>query len=101
MSDVVCAQPEQFAEWERRFEAIVTVLRLQDILIPDRGNPSVVAPGDGSSRRLGHYEHCIVALAKALFESGIITQSELALKMADVEMRIVCAPSFTPDGLGE
>ncbi|MBP1886386.1 type 1 glutamine amidotransferase domain-containing protein [Sinorhizobium mexicanum] len=79
--------------WEQRCHALIGLLDLHQIVttkeLNQRVNTSIARRADG----LSQYERSISAISDVLLDKGILDPSELALAMADVEMRAVCIPA--------
>lgn len=73
--------------WEKRCHALADVLDFHKILNTEEKRRGVEALGSDLIGKLSYYERWIVAFANILFQKGIITPSELARKMEDVERR--------------
>lgn len=81
------------AEWERRVDAMVQLLRGGGRITVDelRKNIEALPPQDYDA--LAYYEKWIASLTQTLIQRGVVTTDELGRKMEDVEKR--CGPSFT------
>jgi hypothetical protein len=79
------------AEWERRVDAMVQLLRGGGRLTVDelRKNIEALPPRDYDA--LAYYEKWIASLTQALIQRGVVTTDELGRKMEQVEKR--CSPS--------
>jgi hypothetical protein len=73
--------------WEKRCHALADVLDLHKIINTEEKRCGVEALGAELVGKLSYYERWIVAFANILFRKGIITPTELARKMAEVEAR--------------
>ena len=73
--------------WEKRCHALADVLDFHKIINTEEKRCGVEALGTEMVGKLSYYERWIVAFANILFRKGILTPTELALKMADVEAR--------------
>ncbi|HTY67245.1 MAG TPA: nitrile hydratase [Alphaproteobacteria bacterium] len=73
--------------WEKRCHALADVLDFHKIINTEEKRCGVEALGTEMIGKLSYYERWIVAFANVLFRKGILTPTELALKMADVEAR--------------
>lgn len=86
------ADPIQRAEhelqpWEKRCHALADVLDFNKILNTEEKRRGVEALGAEMVGKLTYYERWIAAFAVILFQKRILTPSELARKMDEVEAR--------------
>ena len=79
------------AEWERRVDAMVQLLRGRGRITVDelRKNIEALPPQDYDT--MAYYEKWITSLTQTLIQRGVVTTDDLGRKMADVEKR--CARS--------
>jgi hypothetical protein len=73
--------------WEKRCHALADVLDFHKILNTEEKRRGVEALGSEMIGKLSYYERWIVAFANIFFQKGILTPTELAKKMAEVEAR--------------
>lgn len=73
--------------WEKRCHALADVLDFHKFINTEEKRCGVEALGSEMIAKLTYYERWIVAFANILFRKGIITPTELALKMKEVEDR--------------
>jgi hypothetical protein len=73
--------------WEKRCHALADVLDFHKIINTEEKRCSVEALGAEMVGKLSYYERWIVAFTNILFRKGILTPTELALKMGEVEAR--------------
>ena len=80
-----------YAEWERRVDAMVQLLRGGGRITVDelRKNIEALPPQDYDT--MAYYEKWIASLTQTLLQRGVVTTEELGRKMEDVEQR--CSPS--------
>lgn len=76
-----------YAEWERRVDAMVQLLRGGGRLTVDelRKNIEALAPQDYDA--MAYYEKWIASLMQTMIQRGVITTDELGRKMEEVEKR--------------
>lgn len=76
-----------YADWERRVDAMGVVLSAKKLLTVDQRRRAIetLTPEDYDSLR--YYERWVIALGQTLIQRGIITSAELARKMLEVEKR--------------
>jgi len=73
--------------WEKRCHALADVLDFHKIINTEEKRCGVEALGAEMVGKLTYYERWIVAFSNILFRKGILTPTELAKKMAEVEAR--------------
>lgn len=73
--------------WEKRCHALADVLDFHKIINTEEKRCGVEALGTDMVGKLSYYERWIVAFANILFRKGILTPTEVALKMKEVEAR--------------
>ena len=73
--------------WEKRCHALADVLDFHKIINTEEKRRGVESLGSEMVSQLGYYERWIVAFANILFQKGILTPGDLALKMQQVEAR--------------
>ena len=75
-----------YAEWERRVDAMSWLMRVHGITVDERRKHIEQLPPEAYDR-MGYYERWIVALVQAALQRGLVTSAELARKMVEVESR--------------
>lgn len=88
--------------WEKRCHALADVLDFRKIVNTEEKRKGVEALGETLIGQLPYYERWTVAFANILFAKGLLTPSELARKMQEVEARFAppageAAPDAAPD----
>ena len=73
--------------WEKRCHALADVLDFHKIINTEEKRCGVEALGAEMVGKLTYYERWIVAFANILFRKGILTPTELALKIKEIEAR--------------
>ena len=73
--------------WEKRCHALADVLDFHKIISTEEKRRGVSALGSEIVGSLTYYERWIVAFANILFQKGILTPEELAVKMDEVMAR--------------
>ncbi|WP_064683027.1 SH3-like domain-containing protein [Rhizobium bangladeshense] len=73
--------------WEKRCHALADVLDFHKIINTEEKRRGVEALGSEMIGKLSYYERWIVAFANILFQKGILTPGDLAVKMAELEAR--------------
>ncbi len=76
--------------WEKRCHALADVLDFHKIINTEEKRRGVAALGAELDNVLSYYERWIAAFANILFQKGILTPEELAVKMQQVEARWAC-----------
>jgi len=76
-----------YAEWERRVDAMVQLLRGGGRITVDelRKNIEALPPQDYDT--MAYYEKWIASLTQTLIQRGVVTTDELGRKMEEVERR--------------
>jgi uncharacterized Zn finger protein len=75
-----------YAEWERRVDAMSWLMRAHGITVDERRRHIEQLPPDDYDR-MSYYERWVISLAQAVLQRGLITTEELARKMVEVEKR--------------
>ena len=73
--------------WEKRCHALADVLDFHKIVNTEEKRRGVEELGAELISKMSYYERWIVAFANILFQKGVLTPSELAVKMKEVEAR--------------
>ena len=76
-----------YAEWERRVDAMVQLLRLGGKITVDEVRKNIEALPHEAYDGLSYYEKWISSLTQTLIQRGVITTAELARKMEEVGKR--------------
>jgi len=76
-----------YADWERRVDAIAVLLGRKRRLSVDERRRAIESLTPQAYDALSYYERWVVALGQTMIQRGLITSSELALKMLQVEKR--------------
>ena len=97
------AEPIQRVEhelepWEKRCHALADVLDFHKIINTEEKRCGVEALGAEMIGKLSYYERWIVAFANILFRKGILTPTDFALQMAEVEARWNASPADSGTG---
>jgi hypothetical protein len=86
-ADRVDRVEHELLPWEKRCHALADVLDFHKIINTEEKRRGVEALGSEMVGKLSYYERWIAAFANILFQKGILTPGELAVKMAEVEVR--------------
>jgi hypothetical protein len=81
--------------WEKRCHALADVLDSHKIINTEEKRCGVEALGSDMVAKLSYYERWIVAFANILFRKELLTPTEFALKMQEIETR--CAKPDADD----
>lgn len=73
--------------WEKRCHALADVLDFHKIINTEEKRRGVEALGSELVGKLTYYERWITTFANILFQKGILTPEELAIKMDEVAAR--------------
>ena len=84
-ADPIQQTDHELEPWEKRCHALADVLDFHKIINTEEKRCGVEALGSEMVNKLTYYERWIVAFANILFRKGILTPTELALKMQAVE----------------
>lgn len=76
-----------YAEWERRVDAMAVLLGWKKLLTVDQRRRNVEALPPQAYATLAYYERWVVALGQSLIQRGLVTSAELARKMVEVQNR--------------
>jgi hypothetical protein len=76
-----------YADWERRVDAMGVVLSGKKLLTVDQRRRAIETLTPEAYDSLNYYERWVIALGQTLIQRGIITSAELARKMLEVEKR--------------
>jgi hypothetical protein len=76
-----------YADWERRVDAIAVLLGRKRRLTVDERRRAIETLTPQAYDALSYYERWVVALGQTMIQRGIVTSAELALKMLQVEKR--------------
>ena len=77
----------QYADWERRVDAMAVVLQRKRRLTVDERRRAIETLTPEAYDRLAYYERWVVALGQTLIQRGVLTSAELARKMLEIEKR--------------
>jgi len=77
----------EYADWERRVDAMAVVLQRKRRLTVDERRRAIETLTPEAYDRLAYYERWLVALGHTLIQRGVFTSAELARKMMEVEKR--------------
>jgi len=78
----------ELAPWEKRCHALADVLDFHKIINTEEKRRGVEALGTDMVGKLSYYERWIVVFANILFQKGILSPTDLALKMDEVKARL-------------
>jgi hypothetical protein len=81
------ATEHDYAEWERRVDALSVILGMKKILTVDERRRAIESLPPQAYDAMSYYERWTSALAQTLVLRGVITTEELAKKMAEVNGR--------------
>jgi nitrile hydratase subunit beta len=76
-----------YADWERRVDAMAVVLGRKRLLTVDERRRAIETLTPQAYDELAYYERWVVALGQTLIQRGLVTSAELAKKMREVEDR--------------
>ena len=76
-----------YAEWERRVDAMAMVLGQKRRCTVDERRRALETLPPEAYDAMSYYERWVVALGQTLIQRGLVTSAELARKMLEVEKR--------------
>ena len=76
-----------YAEWERRVDAMAVLLGRKRRLTVDERRRAIETLTPQAYDALSYYERWVVALGQTMIQRGLITSAELAMKMREVGKR--------------
>ena len=76
-----------YADWERRVDAMAVVLAQKRRLTVDERRRAIETLTPEAYDELSYYERWVIALGQTLIQRGIVTSAELAKKMMEVQKR--------------
>ena len=76
-----------YADWERRVDAMGVVLGRKRLLTVDERRRAIETLTPQAYDELAYYERWVIALGQTLIQRGVVTSAELARKMQEVEER--------------
>lgn len=85
--DPIVQSDHELEPWEKRCHALADVLDFHKLINTEEKRCGVEALGATMVGQLTYYERWIVAFANILFRKGVLTPTELAEKMQEVEAR--------------
>ena len=85
-------EEHQFEHWEKRVEAIITVLTRKKLHRSDEGRRALETLGAETYLGSGYSERRILGVADNLIMRGVITVDELAAKLAEIDKRTTQLP---------
>jgi hypothetical protein len=82
--------------WEKRCHALADVLDYRKIVSTEEKRRGVEALGAEMVGKLNYYERWVVAFVNLLYQKGILTPTQVARKMHQVEARYVAVTHKAP-----
>lgn len=76
-----------YADWERRVDALAVLLGSMKILSVDQRRKNIETLPPEAYDALSYYERWVMSLAQSLIQRGVVTSAEIARKMLEVEKR--------------
>jgi hypothetical protein len=77
----------EYALWEKRVDALMTILSRRGHLKVDELRRNIEALGPEAYDAMGYYERWMHSIGQATIQRGLISIDELGRKMAEVEKR--------------
>lgn len=75
------------ALWEKRVDAIRSLLAGRQLLLVDELRRNIEALPPDAYDKMSYYERWISAITNTLLQRGVVTADEIGRKIADVEAR--------------
>lgn len=86
-ADRIQRTDHELAPWEKRCHALADVLDFRKIINTEEKRRGVEALGSEWVGKLNYYERWIVAFATILFQKGLLTPADLAIRMDEIQKR--------------
>ena len=86
-ADPIQCVEHELEPWEKRCHALADVLDFHKIINTEEKRRGVEALGAEMVGKLSYYERWIAAFANILFQKRILTPTDLARKMQEIEAR--------------
>ncbi len=77
-----------YDEWERRVDALVTLLRTDGTITVDELRKNIEAIAPEAYEAMAYYERWITSLTQTLLQRGVVTTAELSGKMHEIQERL-------------
>ncbi len=77
-----------YAAWEQRVDAMVTLLRTEGTITVDELRKNIEAIAPEAYEAMAYYERWITSLTQTLLQRGVVTTAELSGKMHEVQERL-------------
>jgi len=81
-----------YALWEKRVDAILTLLSQKGLMTVDELRRNIEGLGPDAYDRMTYYERWIHAVAQTMIQRGVVSIDELGRKIAEVEARADVSP---------
>ena len=76
-----------YALWEKRIDAILTLLSNKGLMTVDEMRRNIESLGPDAYDRMTYYERWMHAAAQTMIQRGVVTVDELGRKIAEVQGR--------------
>ena len=86
-SGAVVPSEHDYALWEKRVDALMTLLSRRHLLSTDELRRNIEALGPQAYDAMSYYERWMAGICATLLQRGAITADELGRKMAEIEAR--------------
>jgi Nitrile hydratase beta subunit len=81
------ATEHDYALWEKRIDAILTLLSNKRLMTVDEMRKNIESLGADAYDQMSYYERWIYAAAQTMIQHGVVTVDELGRKIAEVQGR--------------
>jgi hypothetical protein len=83
----VDATEHEYALWEKRVDAMLTLLSKKGLMTVDELRRNIEGLGPDAYDRMTYYERWIYAIAQTMIQRGVVSIDQLGPKIAEVEGR--------------
>jgi Nitrile hydratase beta subunit len=81
------ATEHDYALWEKRVDAMVTLLSSRGLMTVDELRRNIEALGPDAYDRMTYYERWMHSVAQTMIQRGVVSLDELGRKIVEVEGR--------------
>ena len=81
------ATEHDYALWEKRVDAMLTLLSSRGLMTVDELRRNIEALGPDAYDRMTYYERWMHSVAQTMIQRGVVSLDELGRKIAEVERR--------------
>ena len=81
------AAEHDYALWEKRIDAILTLLSNKGLMTVDEMRKNIESLSTDAYDQMSYYERWIYAASQTMIQRGVVTTEELARKLVEVKSR--------------